>query len=1396
MNLRTTLLLILLAVGGAAAYVNRDAIAARLGHAPRTAESPSTLYILRNIRPDSITRVDVSQDGQTVELVREGKAWSLPGGWPTRGPEVQELIDKLTGLDSRFDPIPVGTGSDLHPYGLDPLQKPVGVTLTVPGSGPDKTLTFKLFFGEPPERSGNPFTRPTYFKLEGQDQVLATEPGLLRVLKRTKDDYRKRQLFPDVERARVGDPRPSFPGEPEAAQPTVNLIDARRIQITGPEGAWTLARRANAAPRKPGAEITAERLADEWDLAEPVPDRVDPDKLRGALAAVPDLWVENFVGDVDPNKTGLTKPERTLKVETNKRTVEIQIGAVSREVEKKAPPPPPPPFGQPPQPPPPPIKEVYRFAKLAGNPQVFEVKADKIGDLFVAPAALRDARLARFRSADARRVEIAHADVRIVLANERDESAKEDHWKLVQPVKAEADAAKITELLDRLSELKATGPDVIDKADPKTYGLDAATGPRLVVELSEEVPGGEEKVRQPRSLTIRLGRHDTDKNKLYVQLAGNPRVVAVGDEFLKLFDRPALAYRGRRVIDVAANKVATIAIKRPGDEFKLEQANGVWKLQPPGADAARLAATDAGKASTLVNDLSRLEVSEYVNDTPTPEELAKYGLTTPTLSATLTFIDAGQPAKSLELGKPREGKPEVYAKLADSPAVFAVREAIKTTLDQPSLAYRPTTLWQLTPEGITAIEVQRGDEKYRLTREGAAWKLSGPFDAPAATQAAQAIVAQIAAPRVERYEAHAASDPTKFGLDKPELRVTVFTAAGEPKGLAIGKPAAADVKSRFARTNDGDAVVVVPEALAKAADRTALDLIDPDLLSLNVNLIAAARGHGPGGDWEVTRDGADWKVGTPPMVADRFAIEGLLRPWADLRAERFVAYGPQTDWAKFGLDKPAATVSIMQQTPPETHLLSIGNVVEQSDARYARVDDKPGVVVLPAAVAHDLIKSPLDFTDRKIFAFDPSELVAIRRTGSAGELEIARANDGWKIVKPPPPIPSPAAGGGPGWRADQPALDELAERLGGLRAVRIAAADAKDLKEFGLDSPAATVTLVLKDKDGKPSEKVLRIGGVARPESSKGVVDGGTTNERFAQIGDSKAVVVLPAAVSTKLLAEPLKLRDRSVVRFTEADRIFIERGTRKVIFAKIDGAWKMTEPAAAEAEATELDELIAAVSRLRADELVADKPGDLKPFGLDAPEARVRFLAGDREVLNLLVGKRDMATGRHFAKLAAGDVVFFLSPDLSNRLLAEYRKRSLWTGLEAAGIETLVYSVGEQTTVLQKLNESWQVPGKPDQVVNVGTVNDLVSALAGLKVERYVADKGADLKLYGLQPAQRTIVARSRTGVTATLYLGKPEDGSKRVFGRILDANRSDVFLLSEAESARLAPEIKSFTK
>jgi hypothetical protein len=262
--------------------------------------------------------------------------------------------------------------------------------------------------------------------------------------------------------------------------------------------------------------------------------------------------------------------------------------------------------------------------------------------------------------------------------------------------------------------------------------------------------------------------------------------------------------------------------------------------------------------------------------------------------------------------------------------------------------------------------------------------------------------------------------------------------------------------------------------------------------------------------------------------------------------------------------------------------------------------------------------------------------------------------------------------------------------------------------------------------------------------------------------------------------------------RSWDADKIVMERGGRKATFSKVAGTWKMTEPVAADAEQADLEDFVNAFARLRADELVADKPADLKDYGLDKPLVRWSFLLGDKEVLGLLVGNPEDGP-RAYGKLANSDLVFLLDPKQTSRALAEYRNRTLWTGLDAAQADRIDFQYAKNPFTLEKVGNAWQIVGKPDDRISTEAVNDTLAALANLKAERTVEDKGADLKLFGLDPPQLTIEVKLPFG-KRVLQIGNPEGESKRFYARVVDGNRSDVFVISEADAGKIVRDQKAF--
>jgi hypothetical protein len=1392
MNLKTTFILLVLAAGAVVfGFLGTGAKWLGLTHEAPNPAGAGTLEILESqFTAEALTRIEIQPRGaeRPVTLERgSGNVWTAPGQWPTRKPEVEQLVALLSGLRSRFVPIPLESDEALAEYGLDKPAVQVMVK-----AGP---TDYRLLLSEhapPGEQDDEQISRldvPTYLRLAvGNDQkpeVVRLAPGLVAALSRPLDYYLQRRLFADVERVvkdGFGD-----------TQEKVEQLTAKGLAVED---------------KKPdGSNYTLVKNGEDWELSQPVHDRLDPDRKKSVLQAIPDIWAEQFVTkpEKDLAKYGLKDPEQVIRVTPtgSDKSIVLLIGSESptkkvRTVTRPAPAM----GGLPPQQMAQKIEEHFRYARLENNEQIFEVKADKLKDVFVPVAELRDARVARFETKDVTQLELTHGSEQILLVKGKDKGA--DRWRMEKPTASDAESTKITEVLDKLAFLSARDKDVLDKSDPKIDGLDKPQA-TLAVTFQEEIKGeGETKTKKPaRTLSFTIGRHDAEKKKLYVKDEWG-RINVVDDGLQTLLARPAMAYRGRRIFDTLGLTVQTIHVDRQGQQIlglgksQSESPPG-WQLLGNGGDRAPADHVDQAKAEQLVSDLTNLEAVEFVNEAPKKEELdAKYGLEKPALKVQLGFGN-GRQHFLLYVGKQRDGKAEYYAQ-SNLPAVFVVKKELVDKLNQDSLSYRSLQLWRVSADDITTITVTKeGHDEYRLSRRDKEWQINGPFEAPAMGATIRTMTQELASPRSEKCFAHSAKDKEleKYGLDKPHLRVTITIKDGDKTKdhtLLVGKPADQPASARYAKLGDGEAIYTVPDKLLAATDHAALDLLDKKLLALDAKDINSIKSNAGGVATKLQRQEKGWKVvespAGQPYDADVQTVSSLVSVWTNLTAQRFAAYGPKADFAKFGLDKPAWTVTVGSTANGKSagHSLTFGKPVENSAGdRYARLDNGTGIVVLPASTVKELERTYLDFVDRTLLKFDPATGSGLVRKQGAETLELVKKDDNWRILKPAD------------LQADDKTMQGLFEQMSTLRAEKVVAYPAKDVQQYGLDQPLAVVKLQLMAADGKPSEKVLKIG------KESGDPNQAQASAHFVQVEGSPVVCVLSGNIARQLLAGPIAYRDRNLARFADADKAILKRGPREATFTKVDGTWKLTAPLDAEAEHADMDDFVNVLARLRADELVSDKakptPDDLKPYGLDKPAAQWRFLSGDKEVLGLILGRHpDSKSGgkdnRCWAKLTNNDLVFLLDPQTTKRALAEYRSKTLWpTSLDSAQVEMLRYGGSGPSFTLKKDGDNWQVEGKPSVKLNATAVSDALAALAGLKPERYVVDRGADLNLYGLEPPEVVIEAIAPTG-RRTLHIGRAEGDSKRYYARVPNKDRSDVFVLSEADAAKLVRQIAGFTQ
>jgi hypothetical protein len=149
-------------------------------------------------------------------------------------------------------------------------------------------------------------------------------------------------------------------------------------------------------------------------------------------------------------------------------------------------------------------------------------------------------------------------------------------------------------------------------------------------------------------------------------------------------------------------------------------------------------------------------------------------------------------------------------------------------------------------------------------------------------------------------------------------------------------------------------------------------------------------------------------------------------------------------------------------------------------------------------------------------------------------------------------------------------------------------------------------------------------------------------------------------------------------------------------------------------------------------------------------------------------------------------DTVVLLDARLSAQLTSEYRKRELWAPIGDKDIREIAITApdAKESITLKQGPTGWVDAAKPTEKLNKQAINEMVLVLGQLRVERFVVDKGADLKKFGLDKP-RTLTVTTEEG-KKTLLLGNLADG-KRLYGKLDDPARTDVFEFSEFDTRAL---------
>ena len=222
---------------------------------------------------------------------------------------------------------------------------------------------------------------------------------------------------------------------------------------------------------------------------------------------------------------------------------------------------------------------------------------------------------------------------------------------------------------------------------------------------------------------------------------------------------------------------------------------------------------------------------------------------------------------------------------------------------------------------------------------------------------------------------------------------------------------------------------------------------------------------------ELHRQNGKWRLTEPVKdQADGAAVDNLISDIETWRKEGTIPekeiQADKNGLNEYGLAQPKLRLKLLApEGPPE---IRFGKDAALEGKMYVRLGDSKDVFVAAQTVRNDISKKPDDFRDRKLTDLTTAQVVRAVLRSPAGEIELAKKNEHWEIVKPLQA------------RGDDQKIGDLLAQVTNARIEEFVADDRGDLHTYGLSEPRGSITIFgADDKQGQ----TLQIGSA--PEKKK-----------------------------------------------------------------------------------------------------------------------------------------------------------------------------------------------------------------------------------------------------------------------------------------------------------------------
>jgi hypothetical protein len=406
----------------------------------------------------------------------------------------------------------------------------------------------------------------------------------------------------------------------------------------------------------------------------------------------------------------------------------------------------------------------------------------------------------------------------------------------------------------------------------------------------------------------------------------------------------------------------------------------------------------------------------------------------------------------------------------------------------------------------------------------------------------------------------------------------------------------------------------------------------------------------------------------------------------------------------------------------------------------------------------------------RVFGADTRDVTGVELKRGAETVRLQREGEQWQVLEPVRA------------RGSNTAVDEVLAAVLTARIDREIDPNPASPADFGLDTPAAEVTLALKDG------RTLGLELGARNPTGVWV---------YARERGKPAVFVLGESVLRDATRPVADFRDRTILAFDAKEvtgfEIVLPEATLAVEGSP--GAWQITRPVALRADSETVREFLDRLATQKIRDFVAEAPASRQAYGLERP-VRVTIHTGrdkDRVSRTLLLGRVD----------AGKKGVYAMRPDESSVLLVP---EDVWTKVpKNVGVlrNKVVVEVDRDklarvelesprgTVVVAREKDEWKIVAPELLPADQVEVSALITRVRDLRAQGFLSDDAGAIPKYLARPEVRVALIDQGGARTTVLLAPSRETRGGAASAYVAVADKGPVALVEGKALGDLARSV-----